>query len=88
MNTAITTACSNLASQDQLGGFIGVLESVESIAGIIGPSLGGLLAKLDGVGDKVALGAVIACYGVAFWLVALFFRKHVVDAGGEDKKQA
>ena len=43
MNTAITSACSNLAEGDQLGGLFGVLESVESVAGIVGPSLGGAL---------------------------------------------
>ena len=42
MNTAITSACSNLAEGDQLGGLFGVLESVESVAGIVGPSLGAL----------------------------------------------
>ncbi len=35
MNTAITAACSNLADGDELGGFFGVLESVESVAGMV-----------------------------------------------------
>ena len=35
MNTAIATACSSLADGDQLGGLFGVLESVESVAGMV-----------------------------------------------------
>ena len=33
MNTAITTAASRLAQKEQLGGFYGVMESVENVAG-------------------------------------------------------
>ena len=76
MNTAITTACSSLAAGDQLGGLFGVLESVESAAGIVGPALGGLLVrKFD---ERGALGACVTCYALAFVLVAWGFRKHVV----------
>ena len=83
MNTAITTACSNLASGDQLGGLFGVLESVESVAGMVGPTLGGLLAPLaDGNG---ALLAVLVCYGAAWLLVSLFFRKYVVASAADEK---
>merc|ERR1712070_741229 len=45
MNSAIAAACSRLADKEQLGGFFGVLESVESVAGLVGPMLGGLLAR-------------------------------------------
>lgn len=83
MNTAITTACSRLAEGDQLGGLFGVLESVESLAGIVGPSLGGILAKqYDEMGT---LTAVVCCYGAAFLLVLLFFGKHVVHAAESEK---
>jgi len=77
MNTAITTACSSLADGDQLGGLFGVLESVESIAGIVGPSLGGLLAAYA---DDLPLAIVLLCYGAAFSLVALFYKRHIIDA--------
>jgi len=84
MNTAITTACSRLAEGDQLGGLFGVLESVESLAGIVGPTLGGVLAKtFDETGT---LAAVVTCYGAAFMLVLLFFGRHVVDAGAASEK--
>ena len=87
MNTAITTACSGLAAaskggdatskkdaESQLGGLFGVLESVESVAGMIGPALGGLLSHQHA---NATLSAVCCCYGLAFVLVLLFFNKHV-----------
>mmetsp|Transcript_90984 Transcript_90984/g.273300 ORF Transcript_90984/g.273300 Transcript_90984/m.273300 type:complete len:274 (+) Transcript_90984:608-1429(+) len=79
MNTAITTACSGLAASadgdSQLGGLFGVMESVESVAGMFGPALGGLLSAYS---EHATLGAVCCCYGLAFVLVLLFFEAHVV----------
>jgi len=77
MNTAITTACSFLADGDQLGGLFGVMESVESIAGMVGPALGGLAAAYHA---DLPLAAVCGCYAAAFVLVLLFFNKHVAQA--------
>jgi hypothetical protein len=90
MNTAITTACSYLADGDQLGGLFGVMESVESIAGMVGPALGGLAAAYHA---DLPLAAVCTSYAIAFVLVLLFFGKHVVHApagaspAAESKKQ-
>ena len=53
-----------------------LLESVESVAGIVGPSIGGLLSTVWA--GNGALYSVLACYASAFTLVALFFRQHVV----------
>ena len=78
MNTAITTACSGLADGDQLGGLFGVLESVESVAGIVGPSLGGALSAYGG--PSGALAAVVSCYSLAFGITAAFFKREVSDA--------
>ena len=78
MNTAITTACSGLAAGDQLGGLFGVLESVESVAGMVGPALGGIISRTWA--ESGALIAVVTCYLAAFSLTALFFNKHVVGA--------
>jgi len=85
MNTAITTAASNLADGSQLGGFFGFLESVESSAGIIGPTLGGLLSKASY--EHATLAAVCAAYACAFVLVFLFFGTHVVSPA-KAKEQA
>jgi len=59
----------------QLGGFFGLLESVENVAGMVGPALGGLLATVESF--PATLVAVIAFYGMAFALIALFFPEHV-----------
>ena len=82
MNTAITTACSGLAEGDQLGGLFGVLESVESVAGIVGPSLGGLLGSLAGTSG--ALAAVLGCYSTAFVLVLTGYH-HILSAAAKKK---
>jgi predicted MFS family arabinose efflux permease len=74
MNTAITTTASRLADKDQLGGFFGLLESVENVAGMMGPAAGGLLASVDGF--PATLIAVVTLYALAFALVALFFPKY------------
>lgn len=78
MNTAIATACSSLADGDQLGGLFGVLESVESVAGMVGPTLGGLLAAWY---PDLPLAIVLLCYALAFTLVGLFYRTHVLEHG-------
>lgn len=67
MNTAITTVCSRLAEADQLGGLFGVLESVESVAGMVGPAAGGLLSRYH---EHATLTAVLGAYALAFALVA------------------
>jgi len=77
MNTAITTACSCLADGDQLGGFFGVMESVESVAGLVGPTIGGLAAVYH---TDLPLAAVCSSYAVSFVLVLLFFGEHVVQS--------
>ena len=79
MNTAITTACSFLADGDQLGGLFGIMESVESVAGMVGPALGGLAAAYHA---DLPLAAVCGSYAVAFVLVLLFFNTHVAQAQG------
>ena len=86
MNTAITTACSFLADGDQLGGLFGIMESVESVAGMVGPALGGLAAAYHA---DLPLAAVCGSYAVAFVLVLLFFNTHVAQAqGGKAKGEA
>jgi hypothetical protein len=46
MNTSISSACSTLADASQIGGLFGILEAVESSAGLVGPAIGGLLFKM------------------------------------------
>lgn len=77
LNTAISTASTHLADKAQLGGFFGVMESVENVAGMFGPALGGLLSQT--AGEKGTLAAVVGCYGAAFALVSLYFTKHITN---------
>ncbi len=67
VNTIFTADTSKIADPQGLGGLFGVLASVESIAGIAGPVLGGALAKVHPV--QGPLIAVVALYGVVFTLV-------------------
>ena len=39
----IQATVSQIAASDQVGGFIGTIEGVESFSGIIGPTIGGLV---------------------------------------------
>jgi len=43
MNIYINSAMANLSNEKQRGGLNGVMDVVESISGLIGPALGGLL---------------------------------------------
>lgn len=45
MNTSISSACSTLADASQIGGLFGILEAVESLAGLVGPAIGGILYR-------------------------------------------
>jgi Major Facilitator Superfamily len=68
INTIFTADTSKIASPDELGGLFGVLSSVESLAGIAGPIVGGLLSnQFHPVGGP--LGAVLTLYGIVFGLV-------------------
>merc|ERR1711988_488068 len=65
MNTSISSACSNLADVSQIGGLFGILEAVESTAGLIGPALGGMLHRL---GPSVPLYSVVVITVRFLWL--------------------
>jgi hypothetical protein len=77
LNTLISSACASLASGEQLGGLFGVLDSVENLAGIFGPLLGGQLAR---VGPAAPLAVVVGCYVINAALIACFYHEHVVLA--------
>ncbi len=76
MNTAITTAVTRLADADEVGGLIGVMESVESSAGLIGGWFGGLLFKFD---RRLPLATVVMLYAAVFVAISLFYRNFVVN---------
>lgn len=68
INTIFTADTSKIANPSDLGGLFGVLGSVESLAGIIGPVAGGALAaKIHKV--QGPLIAVLLLYGIVFFMV-------------------
>ena len=64
VNTIFTADTSKIANPQELGGLFGVLSSVESLAGIAGPILGGALTKIHP--EHGPLGAVLVMYGIVF----------------------
>merc|ERR1712232_595637 len=79
INTVFTAYTSKIAGADELGGLFGVLGSVESLAGIAGPILGGLLARMIHP-IHGPLGAVLFLYGAVF-LMTYFGYERIVCQG-------
>lgn len=75
VNTAMSSACSHLADSGQVGGLLGVMEAVESLGGLVGPTLGGILFK---IGPKVPLITVVTIYAAVFIAVYIYFQKTIV----------
>jgi len=76
VNTAISSACSRLAGPDQVGGLFGILETLENAAGLVGPTVGGLLSKL---GSMAVLSVVVGLYSFVFLAVMLFYKSTIVN---------
>merc|ERR1711871_534360 len=47
VNVCISAAASHIASSREVGGLLGVIDAVESISGIVGPALGGVMERLN-----------------------------------------
>ncbi len=86
INTIFTADTSKIADPTELGGLFGVLSSVESLAGISGPIVGGLLAKyvhpIQG-----PLFAVIALYGLVFSMIFLGYERIVCQGKKNEKRK-
>ena len=61
--------------QSKVGGLFGVMEAVESSAGLVGPALGGILFRL---GPNVPLVTVVAIYSLVFVAIFLYYRDTIV----------
>jgi MFS family permease len=68
VNTILTADTSYLASSDEIGSLFGLLASVESVAGMVGPILGGSLAYIHPV--HAPLLCVVGLYVSVFALVS------------------
>jgi len=81
VNTIVSADASSLVPSYELGSLFGLLESVESAAGIVGPVLGGALSNLW-VEDTVTapLYAVVGMYALVCVMVSYGYEKHVLCA--------
>ena len=76
VNTILTADTSYLASSDEIGSLFGLLASVESGAGMIGPALGGALAYVHPV--QAPLFCVVGLYIVVYILVSWGYEQLVL----------
>lgn len=59
----------------KVGGLFGVMEAVESSAGLVGPALGGILYRM---GPNIPLVTVVGIYSVVFVAILFYYRDTVV----------
>jgi len=86
INTIFTADTSKIASPSELGGLFGVLGSMESLAGISGPIVGGLLARyVHPIWGP--LFAVITLYGLVFLMILWGYEKIVCQGKNAEKKK-
>ncbi|CAJ1949253.1 unnamed protein product [Cylindrotheca closterium] len=85
VNTIFTADTSKIASPQELGGLFGVLSSVESMAGIAGPMIGGALSKVHP--QQGPLMAVMTLYGIVFTLVYWGYERYVGVHNDEASKK-
>ena len=85
LNTILTGDTATLASPEEVGGLYGVLESVESIAGMVGPVAGGTLALIDPIGAPLV--AVVGLYLVVFLLVSCAYKRLILKGQATSVKK-
>jgi len=75
INTIFTADASKIASSNELGGLFGVLGSMESLAGISGPILGGMFSRIHPISGP--LTAVLVLYSVVFSMIYVGYEKYI-----------
>ena len=58
-----------------MGGLFGILEALESLAGLFGPAVGGVLYRMD---PLLPLAAVVLVYALVFIATLFYYRDYVV----------
>ena len=58
-----------------MGGLFGILEALESLAGLFGPAVGGVLYRLN---PLLPLAAVVLVYALVFIATLFYYRDYVV----------
>jgi hypothetical protein len=77
VNTIISADTSFLASSDEIGTLFGILASVESCAGVVGPFLGGSISYIHPI--HAPLACVLGLYALVFALVSWGYERHVLS---------
>jgi hypothetical protein len=86
INTIFTADTSKIASPSELGGLFGVLGSMESLAGISGPILGGLLARyVHPIWGPLC--AVLTLYGFVFLMIFFGYERIVCQGKNIEKRK-
>lgn len=86
INTIFTADTSKIASPSELGGLFGLLGSVESLAGISGPIVGGLLAKYVHP-VRGPLFAVLTLYAFVFFMIFVGYERIVCQGKKTEKRK-
>ena len=77
VNTILSADTSLIAPSSEIGGLYGVLMAAQSAAGMVGPLLGGSLAKIHPV--NAPLGAVVCLYAFVFLMVLFGYKKNIYN---------
>lgn len=86
INTIFTADTSKIANPNELGGLFGLLGSMESLAGITGPILGGLLARyVHPIWGP--LYAVLSLYGGVFLMIFWGYERIVCQGKHIEKRK-
>ena len=85
VNTVLTADTCLIAPSSEIGGIYGVLEAAQSAAGMFGPFIGGLLAKIHPV--NAPLAAVVGLYVFVFVLVLFGYEKLILNNDRSVKEQ-
>jgi len=91
INNSINTTVTRLGGREKVGGLMGVLDTAEKLAGVVGPTLGGFLYSRDPFTPVLAvcLGYVFISLGV-WWAFPRFLvptlRESAAEANRAEKK--
>lgn len=78
LNTIITADTGSIAPSDEVGALFGILQSAESLAGMVGPFVGGMISHY--LGKDAPLAAVVGVYGFLFAFVSWGYERHVISS--------
>jgi len=87
LNTILSADASNIAPSSEIGGLFGILEAVQSAAGMVGPVLGGALSLVKAV-DNASLWFVVLLYALVLLVVSFRYDELILSHGvGRKQRQ-